>query len=57
MLNKTFIRRYRFDENTVNQLSQLKKYHIKESDFVRSAIREKLKDLPIQDKERDRLPF
>lgn len=46
MLNKTFIRRYRFDENTVNQLAQLKKYRIKESDFVRAAISEKLKELP-----------
>lgn len=57
MQNKTFIRRYRFDENTVSKLNELKKYRIKESDFVRSAIREKLKNLPIQDKEKIKLPF
>ena len=59
MLNKTYIRRYRFDINTVDKLLQLKKYRIKESDFVRSAIIEKLKSLPIikETDERIKLPF
>ena len=60
MLNKTFIRRYRFDINTVDKLLQLKKYRIKESDFIRQAISEKLsRDLPaIKEKhERIKYPF
>lgn len=59
ILNKSFIRRYRFDENMVLQLSELKKYHIKESDFVRSAIMDKLRELPqIRDKHNKiKLPF
>lgn len=58
-LTKTILKTYRFDENTVNQLAQLKKYRIKESDFVRSAIIEKLKSLPIikETDERIKLPF
>ena len=45
--NKTIIKCYRFNEFTIYKLNKLKDYGIKESDFVRSAINEKLeRDLP-----------
>lgn len=36
------IRRYRFDENTIKKLEQLKDFNIVESAFIRAAINEKI---------------
>ena len=53
-------RRYRFDEPTFKKLELLKQYRIKESQFVRLAINEKLnRDLPKLkiESEKIKLPF
>ena len=47
MRTHTKLKSYRFSESLTKQLSELQKYSIVESKFVRLAIEEKLKrDLP-----------
>lgn len=60
MLKHNRLKSYRFSEDLVKQLSELEKYNIVESRFVRLAIEEKLKrDLPKLkiEKEKVKLPF
>lgn len=38
----SYIRRYRFDENTIKKLEQLKEIGVVESRFIRAAISEKI---------------
>lgn len=60
MRTHTKLKTYRFSESLVNKLSELEKYSIVESKFVRLAIEEKLKrDLPKlkEKKERVYCPF
>jgi len=52
------LRSYRFDKDLIEMLSQLDKYNIVESRFVRQAIAEKLKrDLPKLKIEHERFKF
>ena len=59
-LNKTHIRRYRFDDDMIKKLDKLKEYSFVESRFVRLAVEEKLqRDLPKLkiEKEKIKYPF
>ena len=59
-INKTILRTYRFSEFEVYKLDKLKQYGLKESNFIRKAIEEKLeRDLPklYKEKQKDYCPF
>jgi len=55
----SFIRRYRFNLETIQMLDKLKTFGISETDFVRLAINEKLfKELPgLKKREYNNCPF